>query len=399
MKDTTAVVMAAGKGTRLLPLTLTVPKPLIRLLGKTPLEYNLDNIVGHVHEIVLVVGYLREKIIDYLGDAYKGTKIKYVNQKFPKGTAHALSVAQSEVRTKHVLVLNGDDIYDKDLILKTMKLENDVIVGKKDKNWKNFGILQAGKGNYLLGIVEKPERYVGDLANIGIYKMKSEIFDYFGKIKKSVRGEYEITDMITKYAKANKVEIISCNSGWQPLSHPWDLLNFAENKLKGIRTTPKGKIEKNAVIKGRLHLGKNSVIKSGAYLEGNFYIGDNCEIGPNCYLKSFGSIDDGSDVGNAVEVTRSVIGKDTKIKHLSYVGDSIIGNNVNLGAGTIISNLRHDNFPILFRVNKKLINSERRKFGTVIGDFVKTGANTTLYPGTKLDSGTTTLPGEIVDYD
>lgn len=399
MKNTTAVIMAAGTGTRLAPLTLTVPKPLIRLVGKTPLEFNLDNIAGKVREIVIVVGYLKEKITDYLGDAYKGTKIRYVYQKTPDGTAHALAVAKDEVKTKQILVLNGDDIYDRELIDKALGTSENCIVGKKEADWQNYGVLQAGKGKFLETIVEKPEDFVGDLINIGLYKLESDIFDYFGKIKKSVRNEYEITDMITKYAKDRKIAIVGCNAGWKALVNPWDLLDFAEERLKEIKTDKKGKIEKNVAIKGKVYLGKNAVIKSGVYIEGNFFIGDSCEIGPNCYLRGFGSIDDFTVLGSAIEITRSIIGRATKIKHLAYVGDSVVGNNVNLGSGTIVSNLRHDDKTILFKVNNKLTDTKRRKFGAVIGDFAKTGVHTTLYPGTRMEPGATTRPGEIVKYE
>jgi UDP-N-acetylglucosamine diphosphorylase / glucose-1-phosphate thymidylyltransferase / UDP-N-acetylgalactosamine diphosphorylase / glucosamine-1-phosphate N-acetyltransferase / galactosamine-1-phosphate N-acetyltransferase len=89
----------------------------------------------------------------------------------------------------------------------------------------------------------------------------------------------------------------------------------------------------------------------------------------------------------------------TSIGHLSYVGDSVIGENVNLGAGFIVANLRHDNADVKSTVKGKLISSKRRKLGTIIADNVKTGIRTTIYPGRKIWPGKTTLPGEIVKKD
>jgi UDP-N-acetylglucosamine diphosphorylase / glucose-1-phosphate thymidylyltransferase / UDP-N-acetylgalactosamine diphosphorylase / glucosamine-1-phosphate N-acetyltransferase / galactosamine-1-phosphate N-acetyltransferase len=398
MKKVSAVVMAAGKGTRFLPLTSSLPKPLIKIVGSTPLDYNLDNLHTFVDEIVIVVGHLKQEIVNHIGSNFKGVPIKYVNQSVPLGTAHALYCAKSKVKNSQIIVINGDDIYSKNLIGKTLQSGN-VIVGKKEMYWKSFGVLKAGQNKFLDHIVEKPDRFVGDLINIGLYKFGSNIFDYYRKIVKSPRGEYEITDLISEFAKDNPIEIVSCKTGWNALSFPWSLLDFVENKLSDLKTDVRGAMEKGVVIKGNIYLGKNSKIKSGSYLEGNFFIGDNCEIGPNCFLKGFGSFDNRVSVGNAVEITRSLIGNKTKIKHLSYIGDSIIGNRVNIGAGTKVANMRHDGNNVLVKVNDKLVDTERRKFGVIIGDGVKTGINTLLYPGSKLETDSFTYPGEVIRYE
>jgi bifunctional UDP-N-acetylglucosamine pyrophosphorylase/glucosamine-1-phosphate N-acetyltransferase len=325
-------------------------------------------------------------------------KITYVDQGKPEGTAHALFCAKNAVQTSNFIVLNGDDLYSDELIQGVLNEGGSAIVGVKEKNWQRYGVLKAKDDLFLENIIEKPQTFVGDLVNIGFYKVKDDIFKYFGEIKKSKRGEYEITDLLGLYAKKHKVKIIKNQSGWTPLSYPWDLLNLAKSTLSSLKTDIKGKVEKGAAIKGNIYLGRKSVIKAGTYLEGNFFIGKNCEIGPNCFLNGFGSIDDGVVIGNAVEVARSIIGKDTNIRHLSYAGDSIIGNNVNIGAGTIISNLRHDADNILVKVNGELVDSGRNKMGAIIGDGVKTGIQTSLYPGSKLKAGIHTKPGQVVKY-
>lgn len=397
MKNVTAIIMAAGKGVRLLPFTSTTPKPLIRVMGKSIFEYNLDILDGLVKEIIIVVGYQKEKIISYFGDRYKNTKITYVDQKKPRGTAHALFSTKDVVTTNNLLVMNGDDLYG-ELIKNILRERGDAIVGEKKKNWRYYGVLKARAGGFLEKIVEKPESFVGDLVNTGLYKVKSDIFKYFKKVNKSKRNEYEITDLISFYVRDHETKIINSYAGWTPLSYPWDLLEYSKNNLADFKTDIKGEIEKNTIIKGKIQLGIDSIIKSGAYLEGNFYIGQNCVIGPNCYLRGFGSFDDGVVIGNAVEVTRSIVGKNTNIKHLSYIGDSIIGNNVSLGAGTITSNLRHDESNILVDVGGVLVDSKREKLGAIIADDVKTGIHTSLYPGTKLDIGVQTQPGQVVKY-
>jgi bifunctional UDP-N-acetylglucosamine pyrophosphorylase/glucosamine-1-phosphate N-acetyltransferase len=128
-------------------------------------------------------------------------------------------------------------------------------------------------------------------------------------------------------------------------------------------------------------------------------IGENCTIGPNCFIRSCTTIGNDSKVGNAVEIKNSIIGDNTSIGHLSYVGDSVIGDYVNLGAGTITANLRHDDKNISSPVKGDMVDSGRRKLGAIIGDNVHTGINTSIYPGRKIWPEKTTLPGEIVSKD
>ncbi|MDD4358788.1 MAG: DapH/DapD/GlmU-related protein, partial [Candidatus Pacebacteria bacterium] len=186
---------------------------------------------------------------------------------------------------------------------------------------------------------------------------------------------------------------------WIPASYPWDLFNMANSLFKDFKFKKLGKIEKGAVIKGNIYLGEGSIIKSGTYIEGPVYIGNNSKIGPNAYLREGTVIGNNSSIGAAVEIKNSIIGDNTNINHLSYVGDSIIGSNVNLGAGTITANLRHDNATIKTLVKDGLIDTKRRKFGTIIGDNVKIGINTIIYPGRKIWPFKTTLPGENVKED
>jgi UDP-N-acetylglucosamine diphosphorylase / glucose-1-phosphate thymidylyltransferase / UDP-N-acetylgalactosamine diphosphorylase / glucosamine-1-phosphate N-acetyltransferase / galactosamine-1-phosphate N-acetyltransferase len=182
--------------------------------------------------------------------------------------------------------------------------------------------------------------------------------------------------------------------------HPWDLLRANELFVSGL-VSPKteGDVHPNAVIDGTIHLGPGSRILPGVYIEGNVVIGANCKIGPNCYLRGNTSIGDGCHIGQAVEIKNSLILSKTNVGHLSYVGDSILGEKVNFGAGTIVSNLRHDGKNHRSMVRGELVDTGRRKFGTVVGDGVHTGIHTAIYPGRKLWPHTSTRPGEIVQHD
>jgi len=185
-----------------------------------------------------------------------------------------------------------------------------------------------------------------------------------------------------------------------PIVHPWDLLRANElalGQIEGDRIA--GQIHPSAVIEGTLHLGAGSRILPGVFIEGTVVIGADCRIGPNCHLRGATSIGERCHIGQAVEIKNSILLSDTWIGHLSYLGDSVIGQGVNFGAGTIVSNYRHDGKPHRSMVDGRLVDTGRVKFGTVVGDGVHTGIHTSIYPGRKLWPGTATLPGEIVRHD
>jgi len=181
--------------------------------------------------------------------------------------------------------------------------------------------------------------------------------------------------------------------------YPWDLLAIQERIMAVWEDEISGEVHPAAVIEGKLKLGKGSRILPGVYIEGNVVIGEGCKIGPNCYVRGCTSIGDNCHIGQSVEIKNSLILSGSNVGHLSYVGDSILGANVNLGAGTIVSNFRHDGGNHISRVGKELVDTGRRKFGTVIGDGVHTGIGTLVYPGRKIGPGLFTLPGDVVRKD
>jgi bifunctional UDP-N-acetylglucosamine pyrophosphorylase/glucosamine-1-phosphate N-acetyltransferase len=181
---------------------------------------------------------------------------------------------------------------------------------------------------------------------------------------------------------------------------PWDILAINERIVGAMDADAiEGEVHSSAVVEGRLKLGKGSRILPGVFIEGNVVIGENCKIGPNCYVRGNTSIGNDCHIGQSVEIKNCVILDGTNVGHLSYVGDSILGEGVNFGAGTTVSNLRHDGGNHRSMVDAELVDTGRRKFGVIVGDGVHTGIGTMIYPGRKLWPNVTTLPGAIVDRD
>ena len=385
-----AVILAAGKSERLRPLTLTKPKPMLRVSGKTLLEWTLTQLEGMVKRVWIVVGYLKERV--EIEGKY-GFQIRIVEQKRQLGTAHALLQLDGLI-SGSFLVLPGDDHFSREDL---QKLKGSGVLVQETERPRDFGIVEIQDGR-LKRIQEKPEKPKSNLANTGCYLLDEEIFGIIRKLKKSPRGEYELPSAINRLAERQDLRVVKAKE-WIPVTYPWDLLKLNQVLLEKMEKRIYGKVEKNAVIQGKVWLGKNSIIRAGSYIQGPVFIGDNCIIGPNSFLRPYTCLENGCRVGNAVEIKNSLIGRNSFISHLSYVGDSVLGDRVNFGAGSITANLRHDEKNIRVRIKGKLIDTGLRKFGAVVADKAKLGIGTLIYPGRRIWPGVWTKPGEIVRKD
>jgi len=400
-------ILAAGRGTRLRPITTAMPKCMLPLVGKPILEHIISELKGAgITEITIVVGYKKDSIINYFKNGSRlGVKIKYVEQKETLGTAHAISLLKFK---GDFLVVNGDtplsrrDI--KALILsykkeKRVSPDTAAAIGVvRVENPSNYGVILA-KNGFAKKIVEKPKEFISNKANSGIYVFSPDIFKAIKETKKSERGEYEITTSIQLLIDRKKrVKISEIKELWSDIGNPWNYLDTNKVLMDRMKRKIEGKVEKFVEIKGSFSLGRNSVIKSGTYIEGQVYVGDNCVVGPNAFLRSYTTIGDNCKIGNGVEIKNSVIMENTNVPHLSYVGDSIIGRNCNFGAGTLVGNLRLDEKSVKMKIGNEVVDSGRRKFGCVVGDNVKTGINVMINSGKKIGSNSMIGPGVIV-YD
>ncbi|NQZ85088.1 MAG: NTP transferase domain-containing protein [Nanoarchaeales archaeon] len=223
MKKVQVVILCGGKGTRFLPLTEHIPKVLVEVCDKSVLQHKLDALVDLASEIILVVGYLKEKIIESVGHNYKGIPIKYVEQSEQLGTGHALMCCKDILKDKF-MVLNGDDIYLKSDLEELSNVEFGLL-GMESENPQKFGVLEIDRDDNLISIVEKPENPPSNLTNIGAYMFTTAIFEH--ELVLSPRGEYEINDYFTFIIKnSGDVKVVAVNF-WLPVGNP-DELNAAE---------------------------------------------------------------------------------------------------------------------------------------------------------------------------
>ncbi len=395
-----AVVLAAGRGTRMGPLTENRPKVMLPIANKPLLEHIILTLrASGISELFLVVGYCKDKIIEYFGDGSSlDVDIEYVEQHAQRGTANAIAVARDMINERF-LVTNGDVLAGILDIKRLCNIGGDVVLAAKSVTVpQEYGILHV-KGDKVEKLVEKPIKSTSNFANAGIYIFDPVIFDAIDDTRLSPRGEYEITNSIQFLIDSGKDVKFVLLKKWLDIGFPWHLLEANEIMLSSGENIPweiRGEVEPYATLKGNVAVGEGTIIRNGTYITGPVIIGDNCDIGPNCYVRSATSIGDDVRIGNAVEVKNSIVMSGTNIGHLSYVGDSIIGEMCNFGAGTKVANLRHDSRSILVELGGKKFDSGRRKLGVIMGDKVHTGINSMFNVGTTVTSGAYINPGEFV---
>lgn len=375
------------------PLTAKMPKVMLPVAGKPLLEHILIRARGAgVDRFVLVVGYEEQAVRSHFGDGSQlGVGIDYVLQDRQLGTGHALLAAQ-DLAEDRFLVLNGDVLPD-EASLQEMARGGPAVSAIVVDDPGRYGVFLE-KGGSFQSVVEKSDNPPSNLANAGIYLLERSIFEALQAVPLSMRGEYELTDGLNLLASWESIRIVPLQS-WLEIGRPWDILAANEILLKDLQPQVLGEVEPGATIKGAVAVGRGSVVRSGAYIMGPVIIGEDCDIGPNCYIRPSTCLGNNVRVGNAVEVKNSAIMSGSKIGHLSYVGDSVIGERCNFGAGTICSNLRHDKGNIKSYVKGRKVDSGRRKLGVIMGGEVMTGINTSIYPGTVIESGFRGLPAAV----
>jgi len=206
-----AVILAGGKGTRMMPLTKDKPKAMVLLHGKPLLEHLICELKkAGIKRLLIVVGYKKEKIKEYFGNSYKGLPIAYAEQKKMLGTAHALLTAKSAAKDeKNFLVCYADVIPKSSDIKKVINAKGSAVMALRfEKNAQHFGIVKVFAGK-VVSLVEKPNDFKGGaLINVGLYRFTPEIFKILPKIRKSSRNEYELTDALKSLIDAGELNYV-----------------------------------------------------------------------------------------------------------------------------------------------------------------------------------------------
>jgi len=390
-----AVILAAGEGTRIRPLSRGVPKPMLPVAGQPLTAHVADAAVAAgADELVFVVGYRGDVVRNHFGDSHRGVPVHYAEQEEQRGTADAVYAARDHIDGPFV-VLNGDSCYDPETLAAFFE-EGPAVGAQRVDDPTDYGVLTLEDG-VVTGIEEKPDDPLSDLVNTGVYRFPAEARDLLD-VPASERGERELTDVLAAVADTHAVRPVRMEQ-WLDVGRPWELLAANERALADLNRTVAGDVHESVELRGPVTVEAGATVDAGVVIEGPVLVQSGATVGPNAYVRGSTVVGPDAKVGHAVEVKNSVLMAGATVAHLSYVGDSVLGRDVNFGAGTQVANLRHDDADVELTVKGERVSTGRRKFGVVCGHGSKTGINTSLEPGVTLSGGATTGAGETVSRD
>lgn len=395
------VVLAAGEGTRMGPLTETRPKPTLPVGEVSLVEQTLAaTAAAGASSFVIVIGYRGDAVRELVGDSYQGIPVTYVTQETRVGTADAVRCARPALADDPFVVCNADCLYgaygDTDQLARLY--ETVPAVGSyRVENPEQYGVFETTDDGRVTRVVEKPDDPPSQLINAGAYAFPAYAQEWLN-VPVGARGERELTDVLARLCEESPVRHVQFDQ-WLDVGRPWELLAAMDLVSRAIPDRREGRVSEDAHLQGPVAVAPGATVRPGVVIEGPAVIGPDATVGPNAYLRGPVALRANVEVGHAVEIKHSLLCADTSVAHLSYVGDSVLGRGVNFGAGTVVANLRHDERPVELTVCGDRVSTGRRKFGVVVGDEVKTGIGTTIDAGVTLSPGTHTGVGERVTRD
>jgi bifunctional UDP-N-acetylglucosamine pyrophosphorylase / glucosamine-1-phosphate N-acetyltransferase len=395
MKNIAAIILAAGEGTR---MKSSLPKVLHNICGKPMLKYLIDNVnsIG-INKVIAIVGHKAGLVEELISG------IKCIKQDKLLGTGDAVSRARAVLlkdnKIDNVLILYGDTPLLSQAVIKKL-IEKHVSSGASAtiltaqlKNPTGYGRIVRSSSGKVVKMVEELDASVYEKVieeiNVGVYCFnKRALFYGLEKIKpNNKKEEYYLTDTIGVLTKSNMpVESVTTDDTEEFLG-----VNTRAELAKAELVMRKRILDRimdsgatitdpdNTYIEHGVEIGKDTVIYPYTFIENNVKIGSNCSVGPFARLRPGTVIGDNVGIGNFVEIVRSSVGEKTKIRHQCYIGDTVIGKNVNIGAGTIVANY-----------------DGKEKHKTIIEDNAFIGTGTILIAPVKVGKGAITGSGSVV---
>ncbi|MDD5510267.1 MAG: sugar phosphate nucleotidyltransferase [Dehalococcoidales bacterium] len=365
-----AIILAAGEGWRLRPFTVNRPKVMLPVAGKPILRYLVEALAQNgIRNIVMVVGYKREQIFDYMvSGEHLGVDITYVTQKERLGTAHALDQAR-EAAQDEFLVLSGDKLIEAATIARFVTVKPAAVLVKRVEHPERYGVANIVDG-VVRDIVEQPKEAGSNTVMTRIYAFGREVFDY-------IEAELSISAVLNKMIGCGKT-IYACETDgpWLEAVYPWDMLGLNSVVILKARAEMGGTVEKGVSLKGQVSVGRDTVIRANSSIVGPVVIGDGCDIGPNACILPATSIGDNVIVSPFSEIKNSVIGSDVAIATGGVIQDSVVGNGCAIGG----------HFTALSGEAEVKVNDSYHsvKMGAMLGEGCSIGSGVVAQPGTIL---------------
>ncbi len=387
-----AIILAAGIGERLRPITNSRPKPFTPILDTPLIERSIKMLRKHAKTIYVVIKDGKEADFSHLEG------ITLVKQKEGYGDGAGLNALR--IKNDFIMVY-GDLLFDEDSVSQVSKAKGNALLCMEHSNPQNYGVVYH-KNGVLERMDEKPKNPTSNLINIGVYKFTPDIFRFLDKIKLSTNtGELELVDAVSAMGKEMPVEVMIHNGMWMDIGRPWHVLEA--NKIILARECVKrtqSSVARNGVeIKGRAIVEDNVTIGEGTQIEGPVFIGKWTRIGKNVQIMPFSIISHSARIEDFAHIEGSLIMEDTRIGAHSRICDSILCEGVYIGANTNMVNLRPDGSDIYMQLGDKAYNTELKRFGCIVGANSIVGDYSKIMPGVKIGTAMTLASKTIVSKD
>ena len=367
-----AIILAAGKGERLNPLTALRPKVMLPVANKPTLQYVVEALEAvDITDVVIVVGYHREQIQDYFGSGERfRVNIDYAVQEHQLGTGHALLRAKSLMEDKF-LVLPGDNIVDQLAIQRLVTTDNNAVLVTKAAG-NEYGVVTVEKGR-VQGMMDNGQDDGIRWVNTSAYQLDKSILNYLA-------DELDLPAAIDRMIQDGKLVEATVNQGiWLDAAFPQDLLQLNAAALSHIQPATEGLIEQGVTIHGSIYLGKNSVIRANSYIVGPVAIGDGCDIGPSVSIFPSTSIGNGVVIESFSQIRNSILGNSVQIGSHSHLCDSIIADGCTTGPSFVAAVSQ----PIM-RMTKEQASPQ---LGAIVAEDTQIGSNVSIRPGVSIGHG------------
>ena len=379
MEVTRGVVLAAGEGTRMRPLTQNRPKTMLPAADRPILEHVLDVLVAcELEEIVLVVGYGRDRVQEHFGHAHRDVPLTYVHQTKQLGSAHALKQAADAVAGP-TLVVNGDRVIDEHIVAEVLAgFDGEPTVSVLEHPTpSNFGAVRVSNGR-LTELEERPEGGGYRLINAGVYAFDDRVFDAIARTPRR-EGEIQLPDVIGTLLDDGRVRAVTTDGLWADATYPWDLLYLNRELLEreridgparreGVWVADSARVHERATLQGPVAVGPDAEVAAGAVIGPAVTVGRNGTVGSNVTLRN------------------AVLDTDCRVGDGATVVDCVAGQDVSVGAGAVVPGGPGD-----VRVDDRVFESQA--LGAVLADRAAVGGGVTFAPGTLVGAGATVADG------
>ena len=389
-----AVILAAGKGSKLNPFSNTRPIPMISIAGKALLDNSLFQLKkAGINDVYIIVGHHKEIIQDFVAEkSDSGMNIHCLEQKNNGGIGDAVLTVKGKISPgEYFLLIYGDTLTDQNIYSKTQQSFHSfkcpvasICLPPSNESFGNVFLNAQMKINK---IVEKPKgNNFGNYVLSGVFVLPESFFGLLEKNKRSMEKA------LKALAKEGELMASMWENEWLDIVYPWEILKANRIILDSWNESSIAKsaiMESNVTMQGVVNIEEGVVVKAGAVLEGPCSIGKGSYVGNNSLIRSYTSLGNNCSIGYGVELKNCVVLDNSGIGRLSFVGDSVIGENVDIGAGCMTVNRNLGWEKVQIKNGKTVLPSGLKKLGAFIGDNVIIGAGNTIQPGTVISPGKT----------